>query len=453
MVNRYGFNSEGHLSAVARLRNRIRQFVSANALTLPPAIFPSPPENALPNHDVVGQLLASPNGKDALVTDSLGLPRSLKEGKVLAINLGKNKSSAPESIDDFVQGVHRLGPYADFLVVNVSSPNTPGLRALQHKGILEELLSGVITARNSLAGSYKPPVLVKVAPDLDATQLADIASAVLSTGIDGIIVSNTTITRPASAGTASALLEAGGLSGPPVKPLALAALSALHAATDGKIPIIGCGGITTGQDAIDFAKAGASIVQMYTSFIYQGIGFPRKLKDEVTEILRKENTTWAAIIGTGAPKRVTIEPVVVEQLEMPILSAVAQGGESIEMKQDLESLLEELSAASPSTADSSTPFHPPTPAELDSVFVDHSAPVDTPALKPAESLLAPSEILLAVSATSPSTPAPAEPVPVVEATPLPVLEIQNVVVSAPEPVVVEIKAEPVAAKEEGKRWV
>ena len=348
-----------------------------------------------------------------------------------------------------------MGPYADILVVNVSSPNTPGLRLLQHKGIFEELLGGVVAARNSLTGAYKPPVLVKVAPDLDAAQLADIAHAVLSTGIDGIIVSNTTITRPASAGTASALLEAGGLSGPPVKPLALAALSALHAATDGKIPLIGCGGITTGQDAIDFAKAGATLVQFYTSFIYGGIGFPRKIKDEVTEILRKENTTWAQIIGTGAPKRVAvIEPVVVEQVEMPVLMAVAaKGEESIEMKQDLESLLEQLSAEHPHT-ESTIPFHPPTPAELESVFVDHSPVVaDTPAPQPAESLLAPSEILLAVSAPSTPTPAPAEPIAVVDATPVPILEIQKVVVAAPEPVVVELKDEPIAVKEEGKRWV
>jgi dihydroorotate dehydrogenase len=307
LINRYGFNSEGHTTVMSRLRHRIRQFVARNSLTIPADLFPAPPAYALPDHDVVAQLLASSAGKDALVTDAIALPRSLVPGHVLAINLGKNKTSDPDSISDFVDGVHALGPYADVLVINVSSPNTPGLRNLQRKGMLEELLVGVIAARDSLPGlSNKIPVLVKVAPDLSASELEDIASAVMSAKIDGIVVSNTTISRPASAGESPNLVQAGGLSGPPVKPLALAALSALHAATDGSIPLIGCGGISTGQDAIDFAKAGATLVQLYTSFIYGGVGLPRRIKDEVAEILEKEGKTWTQMVGSGLKKVVRV---------------------------------------------------------------------------------------------------------------------------------------------------
>lgn len=396
------------------MRNRVRKFVAANALYLPTSIFPLPPSNALPSHDVVAQLLASAEGSDALVTDAVGIPRSLREGKVLAINLGKNKISAAESIDDFVNGVYAMGPYADILVVNVSSPNTPGLRNLQKKGILEELLIGVVKARDSLVGEFKPPVLVKVAPDLDQDQLDDIAQAVLSSGIDGIIVSNTTITRPSSAGKASELLEAGGLSGPPVKPLALAALSALHSATGGKVPLIGCGGISNGADAIEFAKAGATLVQMYTSFIYEGVGLPRKLKDEITEILVKEGTTWKEIIGTAVPVK-TIAPPVAE-IAVPVVE------EKNILRLELESLLEDLSASEPVPSAQELP----TEAEILAVIV--------PAFEEGHQ-----EITIVADVASVDVLPP----PIVSAAPSVVLEALATTVPPPTTKVVEEKVEPI----------
>lgn len=123
----------------------------------------------------------------------------------MAVNLGKNKASGPDDLDDFVAGVRTFGPYADALVVNVSSPNTPGLRALQKTGMLEELLGQVVKARNGLDGEVKPPVLVKISPDLDKGELMDVASAALETNIDGIIVSNTTTSRPPGCGTGCCL--------------------------------------------------------------------------------------------------------------------------------------------------------------------------------------------------------------------------------------------------------
>jgi dihydroorotate dehydrogenase len=177
------------------LRTRVRKFVQKHALSLPSTLFTASPPAAFAAPGAVSQLLASREGQEAAITDTLNLPRSLYSGKVLAVNLGKNKTSGPDSIDDFVEGVRYLGPYADVLVINVSSPNTAGLRGLQRKGMLEELLGSVMAARNGLDGR-KPPLLVKIAPDLGREELEDVGLAALASGVDGIIVSNTTISRP-----------------------------------------------------------------------------------------------------------------------------------------------------------------------------------------------------------------------------------------------------------------
>lgn len=201
VINRYGFNSEGHLAVLERLRSRIHAFLVQNALLLPPTSFAEPPIVSHPDVDPVQAIIDSKS--DASLIDSLDVPRSLTKGKVLAVNLGKNKASAQESIDDFVVGVQTLGPYADVLVVNVSSPNTPGLRSLQQKDTVKELLSEVIKARDGLKDieKKKPVVLLKIAPDLSRQEIADIGAAAKETKVDGIIVSNTTLSRPASAGS------------------------------------------------------------------------------------------------------------------------------------------------------------------------------------------------------------------------------------------------------------
>lgn len=198
VINRYGFNSEGHLAMLARLQERIHAYITNNALLLPSTTFPEQPISAEPEPDAIEAVLK--NRSDAQVVDSLNIPKSLIPGKVLAINLGKNKVSAPESITDFVAGVETLGPYADVLVVNVSSPNTPGLRSLQRRGMIQELLQEVVKARDALKLETKPRVVLKIAPDLSAQEISDIGVAAEASRVDGIIVSNTTISRPASAG-------------------------------------------------------------------------------------------------------------------------------------------------------------------------------------------------------------------------------------------------------------
>lgn len=265
LINRYGFPSQGATSMISRLRARIPKF-----------------------HETKDDTTAA-----------------LKPGSVLAINLGKNKSSPVESPDDFVTGVKTFGPYADVLVVNVSSPNTPGLRGLQNRELLEDLLTSVTKARDELEPSpitaRRPRLVLKIAPDLEESQIVDIADLIRKSNIDGVIVSNTTISRPASL-TDPNKSEMGGLSGAPLKPRALQVLKTLRAHVPASIPLIGCGGISTGADALDYARAGASLVQVYTGFGYDGVGTCRRIKDELEALLRAENTTWKAVVDESVQK-------------------------------------------------------------------------------------------------------------------------------------------------------
>lgn len=342
MVNRYGFNSEGHNAVLGRLRERIHAFVYANPHLLPTSVFP-PPSPAQPfDPDPVTTLLKSPKGKDAQLIDAMGLPRSTVPGHLLAINLGKNKFSAPEAVDDFVKGVARLGPFADVLVVNVSSPNTPGLRSLQRAGIFEELLQSVKNARDALPGSVKPGLLVKVAPDLSIDELEDIALAARQSSIDGIIVSNTTVTRPASAGAHPHLSETGGLSGPPLKDLSLSALQALYTATDGSMPLIGCGGISNAADVADFGRAGASFVQMYTGLTYQGAGMPRKIKDELAQLLNNEGKRWSDLVGSDVKLPTPEERQAKQAAREQLLAQAQQAAALNKLTNEVESALEKL---------------------------------------------------------------------------------------------------------------
>ena len=166
------------------------------------------------------------------------------------MNLGKNKLTPEASaVDDYVEGVTALGHTADYLVVNVSSPNTPGLRNLQSKKHLKRLMTRVIEARNAIEGGHKPPVLLKIAPDLEDADVANIAAAAESAGVDGIIVSNTTVARPEAIAAHPHGAEAGGLSGKPLMDASTEMVSKMYRATGGKIPLVGCGGVSDGRDA------------------------------------------------------------------------------------------------------------------------------------------------------------------------------------------------------------
>ncbi|XP_029986914.1 dihydroorotate dehydrogenase (quinone), mitochondrial [Sphaeramia orbicularis] len=209
-----------------------------------------------------------------------------KAGLPLGINLGKNKLSQDAGAD-YLEGVRALGPLADYLVVNVSSPNTPGLRDLQGKAELYQLLQTVLKERDALRGEHKPPVLVKIAPDLSAQDKQDIADVVTELGVDGLMVSNTTVSRPETLQDPQQS-EVGGLSGRPLKELSTHTVREMYALTKGKVPIIGIGGVASGQDALDKIRAGASLVQLYTAFAYQGPPVVTKIKRELERLLKDE---------------------------------------------------------------------------------------------------------------------------------------------------------------------
>jgi len=191
---------------------------------------------------------------------------------ILGVNIGKNKDSK-DAVADYVAGVRRFAAAASYLVVNISSPNTPGLRDLQSRSELRELTVATIEARNEVAtqseGGRRCPLLIKIAPDLDEEVLADIADIASGSSVDGIIATNTTVERPD--GLRSALTaEAGGLSGRPLSAPSTRILGKLYRLTEGKIPLIGVGGVFSGRDAYKKILAGASLVQIYTSLIYRG---------------------------------------------------------------------------------------------------------------------------------------------------------------------------------------
>lgn len=201
-----------------------------------------------------------------------------KTSIIIGGNIGKNKSTANEdAISDYVISMEALHPVVDYFVVNVSSPNTPNLRALQEKEPLKALLNELML-RNRTTGAPRP-LLLKIAPDLTKEQLDDIIEIVLETGIDGVIATNTTIARSPLA-TEHAKIEAigaGGLSGLPVRQRSTEVIRYLHTKSNGAFPIVGVGGIANAQDAQEKLDAGASLVQVYTSFIYEGPALASKI--------------------------------------------------------------------------------------------------------------------------------------------------------------------------------
>lgn len=199
---------------------------------------------------------------------------------IVGVNLGANKESADRAAD-YAAGVRRFAGLADFITVNVSSPNTPGLRALQDRAALGELLEAVLTARDG--APVRLPVFLKVAPDLKDEDKADIADIVRRLKIDALIVSNTTIARD---GLRSAKAqEAGGLSGAPLMARSTALLSEFREALGGGVPLIGVGGVASARDAYRKILAGAALVQLYTALVYQGPGLVRRIVEELPGFL------------------------------------------------------------------------------------------------------------------------------------------------------------------------
>ncbi len=227
VINRLGFNNEGHAAMEARLKKR------------------------------------------------------KSKGGIVGVNLGANKDTEDKAAD-YVIGIKRFESLASYFTVNVSSPNTPGLRGLQSRAELEDLLGRVLEAREG-----QTPILLKIAPDLVYEEREDIAAVVLESGVDGLIVSNTTIARDGLVSGRHAD-ETGGLSGAPLMDMATDVLADMRRLTKGRVPLIGVGGVSSGTDAYKKIRAGASLVQLYTALTFQGADLVSKIKRDLAANLKRD---------------------------------------------------------------------------------------------------------------------------------------------------------------------
>lgn len=205
---------------------------------------------------------------------------------IVGINIGANKDAA-DRIADYALMTRLMAPLASYLCVNISSPNTPGLRALQDEGALTGLLDAVMAARAETMPANPPPVFLKVAPDLQPSDIDAIARIAIDKGLGALVVSNTTITRPATLRSHHAG-EGGGLSGAPLKALALGALRDFRKATGGSVALIGVGGIASAEDAWERIRAGASLVQLYSAMVYEGPGLGARIARGLIPLMRRD---------------------------------------------------------------------------------------------------------------------------------------------------------------------
>ncbi len=251
LINRMGFNNEGANTALARLQRRSK-------------------------------------------------PR-LQQGHrtgIVGVNIGANADS-PDRIADYATMARMMTPVADYLAINVSSPNTSGLRALQEEAALAALVDAVIAARDEtlVTGAAPPPVFLKVAPDLEPRQIDAIARIALERRLGALIIANTTISRPQLRSDHAG--ETGGLSGRPLAPLALARLRDFRQATGGGIPLIGVGGIASARDAFERIRAGASLIQLYTAMVYRGPGIARAITSGLAYLLKRDGfSSIAQAVGS-----------------------------------------------------------------------------------------------------------------------------------------------------------
>jgi dihydroorotate dehydrogenase len=220
---------------------------------------------------------------------------------IVGVNVGANKDS-PDRVADYVKLIETFAPVASYFTVNVSSPNTPGLRNLQQGHILDDLLSKVLEARDrarETAGDT--PVLLKIAPDLSLAELDEVVQVARSRKVDGMIVANTTVARPSTLREASRAKEQGGLSGRPLFRLSTRMVAETYVRVEGAFPLVGVGGIDTGGAALTKIRAGASLVQLYSPLVYKGLGLVEDIKrDLAATLLRTDHESLSEIVGADA---------------------------------------------------------------------------------------------------------------------------------------------------------
>ncbi|XP_050302553.1 dihydroorotate dehydrogenase (quinone), mitochondrial [Anthonomus grandis grandis] len=280
-----GFDKDG--SAIIGLRDMGFGFVEIGSVTpLPQPGNEKPRVFRLPEDMAIINRYGFNSEGHATVLERVQKARNNPDVPIIGVNLGKNKTSE-DAVKDYVEGIKIFGEVSDYLVVNVSSPNTPNLRALQNKENLRQLLQAVVAAKNSLQVQPKPPLFLKLAPDLSFEEKKDIAEIIKRKDcqVDGLIVCNTTIERPSLKSIHKN--ESGGLSGAPLKDTSTQMIKEMSKLTNGAF-IIGVGGVSTGKDAYEKIRAGASLVQIYSALIYGGPPLVAKIKKELAELVEKD---------------------------------------------------------------------------------------------------------------------------------------------------------------------
>ena len=254
---------------------------------------PRPRLFRLPEHRALVNRMGFNNaGADACAARLRALAPAA-QGGLLGVNVGRNKDTPnARAADDYLACIDRLHPWADYLVVNISSPNTPGLRALQERGALEALLGACCERARGLARPR--PLLVKLAPDLSPEALDEAVDVALAAGVSGIVATNTTVARPGRVAEHPAARENGGLSGAPLAPMALASLKRIFRRAAGRVPVVGVGGVMDGDEAYARILAGATLVQAYTGFVYGGPGFAADVTRRLGALLRRDGFSCVA---------------------------------------------------------------------------------------------------------------------------------------------------------------
>src|SRR5215468_6947770 len=246
---------------------------------------------------VINRLGFNSEGADAVLRR---LAARAKAGGIVGINVGANKD-APNRVADYVRLIERFAAVGSYVTVNISSPNTPGLRDMQQAGVLDDLLARVIDVRERVTKTAGPtPVLLKIAPDLSLSDLDDVVGIARARRVDGMIVGNTTVTRPPGLRDAQSS-EAGGLSGRPLLPLADRMLAETYVRVEGVFPLIGAGGIDSGASALGKIRAGASLIQTYTGLVFRGLGMVGEIKAAMlAELARDGSQIIADYVGSDA---------------------------------------------------------------------------------------------------------------------------------------------------------
>ena len=234
---------------------------------------------------VINRLGFNSEGADAVLRR---LAARATAGGVVGINVGANKDSS-DRVADYVGLIERFAAVASYVTVNISSPNTPGLRDMQHATVLDNLLARVMDARERVASTAGPtPVLLKIAPDLSLSDLDDAVAIARTRRVDGMIVGNTTVTRPARMRQGEQAREAGGLSGRPLLPLANRMLAETNVRAEGVFPLVGAGGVNSGTSALAKIRAGASLIQVYSGLVFGGLGLVAEIKGALLAALARD---------------------------------------------------------------------------------------------------------------------------------------------------------------------